>query len=163
MRKRVFFAGTLATLAAPALAQFGGGRRRGGTPGAPPAGGEGKAEPPAPALEVTMHELHEDLKLTAEQEPPWQRYEDGLRALGNDVARERGQRPSASASLVQRIDHVVDVARDRLTALEDIGQAAKTLYAKLAPDQQKVADPRVANLMALTLGGQQGASRPRKS
>ncbi|HYL90926.1 MAG TPA: hypothetical protein VEU32_19410 [Burkholderiales bacterium] len=76
-------------------------------------------------LEATAHELHEDLKLTPQ--------------------------PSGRA-VVQKVDRIVDVARDRLTALEDIAQAAKDLYAKLTPEQQSAADPRLANLMTMPLG-----------
>ena len=42
-----------------------------------------------------------DLKPTAEQEPLWQAYVDKVRALGNDLARERGRRP-AQANVEQQ-------------------------------------------------------------
>ena len=149
MNKRAALALVLAAAATPALAQFGGsGRRRGGS-----AGGDRQGRPDekaAPervnALEVTLHELHEDLKLTPEQEPLWQSYADKVRALAGDVARESARKP-APASLPQQLDRQVDAARNRLTALEDIAQSAKALYAKLAPEQQPAADPRLANLM----------------
>ena len=48
---------------------------------------------------------------------------------------------------MQRLDHSVDVARNRLTALEDIAAAAKALYEQLTPDQQARADPRLATLV----------------
>jgi hypothetical protein len=141
-----------AAAAAPALAQIGG-RRRGG-------GGDRQGRPDekgAPervnALEVTLHELHEDLKLTPEQEPLWESYAEKVRALARDVARESGRRflrDGAPASLPQQLDRQVDAARNRLTALEDIAQSAKALYARLAPEQQPAADPRLANLMAMS-------------
>jgi hypothetical protein len=53
--------------------------------------------------------------------------------------------------VLQRIDRAVDMARDRLTAIEDIALAAKSLYARLTPEQQQVADPRLANIIALPL------------
>jgi hypothetical protein len=89
MNKRAALALIVAAAATPALAQIGG-RRRGGEPRVNP-------------LEVTVHELHEDLKLTPEQEPLWEAYVDKVRALGNDLARERGRRP-AQANLEQQID-----------------------------------------------------------
>lgn len=153
MNKRAALALVLAAAATPALAQLGG-RRRGG-------GGDRQGRPDekeAPervnALEVTLHELHEDLKLTPEQEPLWQSYADKLRALAGDMARESGRRflrDGAPASLPQQLDRQVDAARNRLTALEDIAQAAKALYARLSPEQQPAADPRLANLMAMPL------------
>ena len=57
---------------------------------------------------------------------------------------DRGQ----AASGLARVERVVDAARDRLTAVEDAAQSAKALYAALAPPQQRMADPRLANLIA---------------
>ena len=160
MNKRAALAIFIAAAATPALAQFGG-RRRGGNTGdreSRPAD-KGGGEPRVNTLEVTVHELQEDLKLTAEQEPLWQAYVDKVRALGNDVARERGRRP-AQANVPQQIDRILDAARNRLTALEDIAQAPKALYAKLSPEQQPAADPRLANLMAMPLSADAPRGRP---
>jgi hypothetical protein len=44
----------------------------------------------------------------------------------------------------QRLDRLSDIARDRLTAIEDIVDAGKQLYATLTPGQQTVADRRMA-------------------
>jgi CheY-like chemotaxis protein len=77
-------------------------------------------------------------------------YIEKLRALARDVARESRSRPP-QLSLLQRIDRIVDSARNLLTALEDIAQSAKALYAGLSPDQQKMAGPRLANLIAMPL------------
>lgn len=43
-----------------------------------------------------------------------------------------------------RLDRLADIARDRLTAIEDIVDAGKNLYATLTPGQQSVADRRMA-------------------
>jgi len=136
---------TLSLAAGGALAQTGGrgkGRDRGGD--------KAGAREPANMLEVTLHEFHEDLKLSPAQEPAWLAYEDKLRALEADIARERRQ--SAQMGVLLRIDRAVDVARDRLTAVEDIAIAAKTLYGRLSPEQQETADPRLANLISLPFG-----------
>jgi len=153
MNKRALLATLIAAAATPALAQFGGRRRGGGGEGRPmdKGGGDAAGEPRVNTLEVTVEELREDLKLTAEQEPLWQSYVDKVRALASDVARERARRP-APAGVMQQIDRVVDAARNRLTALEEVAESAKVLYAKLAPEQQPAADPRLANLMAMPLG-----------
>jgi hypothetical protein len=160
MNKRkliALFGGAL--LADRAFAQFGR-RGRGGTgPGA----SQGKmGKEPTPTLEVTLHELQEDLKLVPEQQPLFDAYAEALRGLANDVARERQRQNAAkavSATLVERIDRNVDALRNRLTAVEDIAQAAKTLYARLNPDQQRAADPRLATLMLLPLS-QEGPMKP---
>ncbi len=148
-----------AFIADRAFAQFGR-RGRGGMGGGGAA--EGKAGKPeaTPVLEVTLHELEEDLKLAPEQQPLFDAYAETLRGLANDVARQRqSTAKAASATLVERIDRNVDTLRNRLTAVEDIAQAAKALYAKLNSDQQRAADPRLASLMLLPLS-QEGAMKP---
>ena len=148
MKRRAWSGLLLAGVTTAALAQFSGRRgRRGGDD--QKKGGE---EPRVNQIEVTLHEFHEDLKLTDAQEPAWEIYVAKLRALANDVARESRSRP-AQLDLVQRIDRIVDSARNRLTALEDIAQSAKSLYAGLTPEQQKMADPRLANIIAMPLAG----------
>jgi hypothetical protein len=103
MNKRAALALIVAAAATPALAQIGGRRRGGGDREGRPAQKDGSGEPRVNPLEVTVHELHEDLKLTPEQEPLWEAYVDKVRALGNDLACERGRRP-AQANLEQQID-----------------------------------------------------------
>lgn len=166
MNKRQLFALFGGALVADrALAQFGGRRGRGGMDrGGGPDAGQGKAgkPEPTPMLEVTLHELQEDLKLAPEQQPLFEAYAETLRGLANDVARERQRQSAAkalSATLVERIDRNVDALRNRLTAVEDIAQAAKALYLKLNPDQQRAADPRLATLMLLPLA-QEGPMKP---
>src|SRR5437660_178017 len=121
MNKRAALGFIAAAAAAPALAQFG--KRR---EGRPMEKGGSDGEPRVNALELTVHELEEDLKLTAAQQPLWQVYVDKLRALANDVARERGRKP-APASVPQQLDRVVDAARNRLAALEEVADSAKAL------------------------------------
>jgi hypothetical protein len=156
VRRKIFglsFA-ALSLAAGGVLAQTGG-RGKGRDRGERPRAGE-----QVDMLETTLHEFHEDLKLAAAQEAAWTAYVDRLRALESDVVRERRQ--SAQMAVLQRIDRVVDVARDRLTAVEDIAVAAKALYARLTPEQQEIADPRLANLITAPLGlpAAAGGERP---
>lgn len=147
----LMFVAAAIPVATEALAQFGGsrqGKRGGDRTGKDKGAGD---RPQANPLEVTLHEFHEDLKLGPGQEAAWDSYAEKLRALADDVARERSQRRPAPANLLQRIDGIVDRARNRLAALEDIAQAAKTLHAGLSPEQQAMADPRLANLISLPL------------
>jgi hypothetical protein len=148
VNRRWMLAALTLVLPGPAYGQFGGARRaRRGGGDDQKKGGE---EPRANQIEVTLHEFHEDLKLTDAQEPAWESYVEKLRALARDVAREGRSRP-AQLDLMQRIDRIVDSARNRLTALEDIAQSAKALLAGLTPEQQKMADPRLANIIAMPL------------
>ena len=152
MRKRealqMLCAVALLPAAPMAIAQFGG-RRRGG-----PEKSQSREEPRVNQLESSLQELHEDLKLTPQQEPLWESYADKVRALASDVARERNARPSATQlNVLQRMDRVVDTARNRLAALEDISQAGKSLFESLSPEQKVPADPRLANIMSIPLAG----------
>ena len=161
MKKRALLATALAIVAVPAAAQFGGRRRGGGTGSAAPDEKRGAPET-TPVLETTLHEFHEDLKLSAEQQPLFDAYAQAIRALSQDLLRQRA--PSASAAkldVLQRVARNVDTMRNRLTAVEEIASAASTLYARLAPEQQAAADPRLATVMMLPLNAT-GADAPRK-
>ena len=163
MRKRALLASALALVTLPAAAQFGG-RRRGGMGG--DSGQKGGGGPdagdkePTPVVETTLHEFHEDLKLTGEQESLFDRYAEAIRALGRDVQRDRSTTASAAKlAVMQRIERNVDAMRNRLAAVEEIADAAKALYARLRPEQQSTADPRLATLMLLPLNPAGGDPR----
>jgi len=159
VRRRTWFALAVAAFASAIAGQAR--AQLGGTPGSRRGKGERKGagkEAPAATLEITLHEFHEDLKLSAAQEPAWESYVTKVRALAADVARERARsRSVAQMSVLQRIERAVDVSRNRLTAMEDIAQSAKALYSSLTPEQQQVCDPRLANIMSIPLG--EGAAR----
>ena len=167
MSRRKAFALSIAALSLYASGALGqpGRRSRGSGDGREQGGGQEPVNP----VEVTLHEFHEDLKLSAGQEAAWDAYVERIRALMNDIVRERVQREKAQIGVLQRVDRVVDMARDRLTAVEDIAIAAKSLYARLTPEQQQVADPRLANIIAIPLassvtraGSGRGASPGKK-
>jgi hypothetical protein len=112
-----------------------------------------KPENSVDQLALILAELQQDLKLTADQQVAWDAYARNLEALASDVARERGRTKEVmQMKVLQRLDHAVDVARNRLTAVEDIAAAAKKLYAGLTPEQQSMADPRLATAIAAASG-----------
>ena len=175
MRKRVILC-LLATIAACAtselLAQFPGG---GGFPGGTMRGGRNRPdssmkdkrpaiqEDTADLVEYRLAMLQEDLKLSSGQENAWLSYADKVRALVSDISKERGRGQIASTQMdaLQQVDHAVDVARNRLTALEDIASAAKTLYGGLTPQQKLLADSRFVTIIPLIIGGAPGISPDR--
>ncbi len=155
----VFLAAALMALdAAPAAAQFGGGMR----------GGRGEFNRPRPKAdaqrpsvqedprsqtEFRLEMLHEDLRLSPDQEASWKPYADKVSALAADMAREHARlKQTLELKSLQRIDEAVDVARDRLTALEDIAAAARALYSRLTPEQQSLADARLATTLPAAAG-----------
>jgi len=112
-----------------------------------------KPENSVDQLALILAELQEDLKLTADQQAAWDAYARNVEALASDLARERGRTKEVmQMKVLQRLDHAVDVARNRLTAVEDIAAAAKKLHAGLTPGQQSMADPRLATAIAAASG-----------
>jgi periplasmic protein CpxP/Spy len=141
------------------MAQFGGGaggRRGGGRSGQSNTAKEQPLVPQenSPAqLQVILEELRVDLKLTPAQQPAWDSYAEKVEALASDMARERRRaQPGAQINAAQQLDHTVDVARDRLTAIEDIASAAKALYGSLSGDQKTIADSRLAKIIPASAG-----------
>ena len=145
-----------------ALAQIPGPGGRGGPTGmgggaANKAGGPGEPRVAAPAnitelVSMRLSQLEEDLNLRANQVVWWNAYRDRVMGLLDDV------RPSRRTSVIettalQRLDALTDIARNRLTATEDIADAGKALYKVLTPEQKAVADRRLALPLA-TLSGQ---------
>jgi len=138
-------------IASHAYAQFGGrspdgGRERGGESRRAHAA----EQPRIDLFEATIHELREDLKLSPAQRPAWDAYESRVRALAADLKRARAAHAKESErqeTAPQRIDRLVDIARDRLAALEDIADAANALYAGFTPEQKAIADARLASVV----------------
>ena len=75
---------------------------------------------------------------------------DRVGALAADRSRERGRsQVIMQMKALQRIDQSVNVERNRLTALDDIVSAAKALYGRLSPEQQSIADARLATTIPM--------------
>lgn len=102
---------------------------------------------PSPAVselvQFRLSDLREDLKLTAAQMPAWSAYADKVLKLLADVTRA-DNRLTGELTAPQRLDRLADVARNRSTAIEEIVDAGKALYAQLAPEQRAIADARLA-------------------
>jgi hypothetical protein len=94
-----------------------------------------------------------ELRLAPEQQGPWQSFAQKVLAYASDLSRERARigvpvSEGTANSGLQSIDQATDRARSRLAELEDIRGAANTLYATLSPDQKKIADTRIATIIA---------------
>jgi hypothetical protein len=141
----------LAAVASAAQAQMGGGMRRGGGPGGdgdrgrPDASMPGEGAPQMGAndqVQVQLNRVSAALRLAPEQATGWQLYENKVVALLEDL--QRGTTQPQGVDALKQIDARVDVVRNRLTALEDISDAAKKLYAALNAEQKSVADRMLA-------------------
>ena len=147
----------MAMAAAGAAAQYPGGGGTGRPGGAGTGGRSGLPElrmaPPdkAPAaaadqVQIQLSELEDDLRLSAAQRPLWKIFADRVQKLAGDVTRDRDKLRFPKGTTTEQFDFVADRARDRLTAIEDISDAGKQLYASLSPTQKEIADRRMVRL-----------------
>lgn len=137
--------------AADGLAQVGGpmGGMGGGPPGGAPGGRPREAVMASGShlvatVEQQLDNLRFQLQLRPEQESAWLNYAEKVGALVADQLRPSVQEASAADNALRQIDRKTDVVRNRLAALEDIGDAAKRLYDKLDEKQRGVADRLLA-------------------
>ena len=155
----------LLSAASIALAQSPSGGTRGGTGGAsgstsrlPESKGDRRVIDAPVSLQgqaqMQLSELQEELRLTPAQQGSWGAYSDRVLKLADDIARTRfaARRTASGESALQQFESLADVARNRMTAVEEIAEAGKALYAGLSPDQKRIADRRLAPI-ALQLAG----------
>ena len=95
-------------------------------------------------VQYRLDQLDEDLRLTPDQRPAWLVYRERVLRMAEDSQRAARAALGGDMPAPARLDKLADIARDRLTAVEDIVDAGKSLYATLTPAQQLVADRRMA-------------------
>jgi hypothetical protein len=153
---------TIALAGVEACAQYPGGGQSGGR-GIPGGAGStpgirssqdrrGERPPDTPVsligeVEMQLDRLEEDLRITAAQQAAWDAYARKVIRLADDVARARfaaRATQEAPATALQQFDRLADVARNRLTAVDEIANAGRALYAVLTPEQKALADRRLA-------------------
>ena len=107
-----------------------------------------------------LNTVQDELNLRPDQFNAWAAYADKVKALTADITRERN-RAFVKSSTVQQIDGIVDSARNRLTALQDIAASAKALYETLSPEQKPVADARLVTTIPDAFTGRPGVATTR--
>lgn len=163
----------LLVVAGVASAQMGGGTdtRRGGPassavrPSAPPAADERGAGPNLDELvQMRLGQLEDDLNLRPDQRALWNAYRERVLRLLEDTRRTARTITASNldATAPKRLDALGDLARNRLTAVEDIVDAGKAFYASLSPAQQAIADRRLALPLATLSGSDAGTSDARR-
>jgi len=95
-------------------------------------------------VQFRLDQLEEDLRLMPEQRVGWKAYRDAVLTMAEDAVRTQRQFATGDLTAPQRLDRLVDVARNRLAAVEDIVETGKRLYGTLTPAQQQIADRRLA-------------------
>jgi len=144
-------------------AQFPGGGSGGrGSRGAPGEAGRGAIQTPRPTsagdivelIEFRLGMLEEDLRLTPGQTRDWDTYARRVHAAAEDLVRTRPTAQSiALPTAQQQINHAVDSARNRLTALEDVAAASKVFYDTLGNEQKMLFDSRANSIVSVIAGG----------
>jgi hypothetical protein len=120
---------------------------------------EGQGKGPvamADQVQLQLGELEEDLHLSSTQRRLWTVYADRVQKLAGDVARDRDRLRFPKGTAAEQFDFVADRARDRLTAIEDISDAGKQLYASLSPTQREIADRRMVRVAVPLVTNVQG-------
>jgi hypothetical protein len=146
----------IAILAAgPAWAQSPGGGASGARTGKGGPRGGGDARDPAQMAaqggiaeqaRFQLRELEEDLKLVPAQRSAWAAYSDKVAKLADDIVRTRNAVRFPKGTAPEQLEFVTETLRNRLTAVEDIADAGKALYATLTADQKVIADGRLARI-----------------
>lgn len=115
-------------------------------------------------VQSNLNRLEEDLHINAGQQKAWEAYATRVIRLADDVARARFATRDLEGTAItapQLFDRITETAQNRLTAIEDIVEAGRALYGKLSPEQQKLADRRLALIaMSLASGAPPPGSRP---
>ncbi len=112
--------------------------------------------PAADSYEQTEHKLallEAALRLQSQQKEPWESFAARVSDYAGDLSRERARAgipvpEGTPISGLQHINQLTDLARARLSELEEIRSAANKLYATLSPDQKKIADARIVTIVA---------------
>ena len=121
---------------------------------APPASVQG-------TVQYRLDLLEEDLRLRPEQSVAWATYRSRVLKLAEDMQRASRSALGGDLTAPKRLDRLADIARDRLTAIEDIVDAGKALYAAFTPEQKIVADRRMAVPVMVLAGVEPNASSER--
>ncbi len=98
-------------------------------------------------VQVNLDRLGEDLRINAAQQMLWDAYATRVIRLADDVSRARfaAREPQVeNMTAPQLFDRATEIVQNRLTAVEEIVEAGRALYARLSTEQQRIADRRLA-------------------
>lgn len=124
---------------------------RGGDMDGPPGGMGGSTGTVVSQLQDQIQQTAEALKLTPKQNTLWDAYVEKVSALMADQMKRQTYHPKKSA--MQHIGDKVDTVRNRLTAMEEIQEAASKLYSALDDNQKKTADQMLPGTLPALYSG----------
>ena len=114
-------------------------------------------------VQVQLDQLEDDLKLGPAQRGAWTAYADKVQKLADAIARSRFDARTttpAPSSAPQQLDRIAGAVRGRMSAVDEIVELGKALYATLTPEQKAIADPRLAAPLSLLATGVAPAGVP---
>ena len=107
-------------------------------------------------VQETLSRTADDLRINASQEKAWNAYATRVIRLADDITRARfAMRDAASEGVTapQVFDRISETAQNRMTAVEEIVDAGRALYATLSPTQQRLADKQLAAVVLSLASG----------
>lgn len=95
---------------------------------------------PGARAEQHLAQLKSQLKLTPQQEPLWATFADKVKSeagQGMKAMREKAETPMTAP---ERMAQMMGMMRERMTAMESVGDTFNNLYEALTPEQKAIAD-----------------------
>ncbi|MBC3875711.1 Spy/CpxP family protein refolding chaperone [Undibacterium flavidum] len=98
-------------------------------------------------MEKHRAQLHDKLKLTAQQEPAWKTFTEATQPHHAAMPdRQAEHKAMMTMSTPVRMEKMLERAKDRLARMQQHLDALKTFYAVLTPEQQKIFDESHARM-----------------
>ena len=94
-------------------------------------------------VQVALDKLEGDLRIGAHQQKAWESYRSKVVRYADDLTRGRysaRDMQDGSLSVPQQLERLSEIASNRQTAIEEIIDAGRAVYATLGPEQKQVAD-----------------------
>jgi len=107
-------------------------------------------------VQETLSRTADDLRINGSQEKAWNAYATRVIRLADDITRARFAMRDAQSEGVtapQLFDRIAETAQNRMTAVEEIVDAGRALYATLSPTQQHLADKQLAAVVLSLASG----------
>jgi hypothetical protein len=104
-----------------------------------------------PAKMEQMHakhlaDLRSMLKITASQETAWSSFTEAMKPPADMMGKRPDRAEMEKLSTPERIDKMRALHKEHMVAMDKRGDATKTFYASLSPEQKKVFDAEFAKM-----------------
>jgi len=103
--------------------------------------------------QLVLDKMEEELRIGAHQQKAWDAYSKKVLRYADDLARARfsaRDMQDGGTTAPQQFERLTEIANNRMTAVEEIVDSGRALYATLGPEQRPVAD-KVLVLLPLRL------------